>query len=142
VEPFPQKRGARNCRACTICAYCATIDGPHDHDHAPIPWRHGGREVIPSCVRLKDRIHITRWPPASHDALQAGTQGFALLVSQLCAAMRDSPDCDPGIPRDAALRALNACTTAEARIGVARMVAISLDVAEQRRASGALEGIV
>lgn len=48
------------------CFYC---DQPlarwHEHDHYPIPKRHGGTHVEPVCINchsLKDRQPLERWP--------------------------------------------------------------------------------
>jgi hypothetical protein len=76
-EPFKQVgRSASRCQTCTACAYCGEgLDGGHHHDHAPVPWRHGGREVVAACVRchkLKDTARgAYSWPPAALEAAAA-----------------------------------------------------------------------
>lgn len=51
---------------CAECFYCRMpLGGFHEHDHAPIPQRHGGIDTVPSCVNchnLKDRLPLNNWP--------------------------------------------------------------------------------
>lgn len=50
------------------CGYCGcTLSSRHEHDHFPVPKRHGGEEVIPICLNchdLKDRINFNDWNPS------------------------------------------------------------------------------
>lgn len=47
------------------CVYCGSgLSSRHEHDHFPIPKRHGGEEVYPVCLNchdLKDRIRLDDW---------------------------------------------------------------------------------
>jgi hypothetical protein len=47
------------------CFYCGAIAPPKGcGDHAPIPKRHGGTEMIPacqSCHSMKDRMRLMDW---------------------------------------------------------------------------------
>jgi hypothetical protein len=47
------------------CGYCSSpLSSRHEHDHFPVPVRHGGEDVIPVCVNchdLKDRINLDEW---------------------------------------------------------------------------------
>lgn len=51
---------------CPECFYCRMpLGGFHEHDHAPIPQRNGGTDVVPTCVNchnLKDRVPARNWP--------------------------------------------------------------------------------
>jgi hypothetical protein len=127
-EPFKQRtRSPSTCTACTVCVYCGEgLEGEHHHDHAPVPWRHGGREVVAACVRchkLKDTARKAHtWPPAAIEAADAGMGKLALRVFKLAVSMLGGDDCDPLIPRDMALDCMEGCTSAEARIMFAQLV--------------------
>lgn len=60
---------------CTAhCFYCgALLAKQHEHDHFPVPRRHGGDRVVCACVNchsLKDREPLDRWnPDAAEDVL-------------------------------------------------------------------------
>jgi hypothetical protein len=47
------------------CLYCdAMLSTRHEHDHYPLPVRHGGKETVCVCVNchdLKDRVPLERW---------------------------------------------------------------------------------
>lgn len=64
---------------CSTCFYC---DGPiprHEHDHAPIPQRAGGTDVVTACIpchHLKDRMPASVWFPS---ALVAAARDLASL---------------------------------------------------------------
>jgi hypothetical protein len=50
-----------------VCWYCGAIvtERYGVGDHAPIPARNGGKDVVDCCVRchdMKDRIPLDRWP--------------------------------------------------------------------------------
>lgn len=51
---------------CAECFYCRMpLGGFHEHDHAPIPARHGGVDTLPVCVNchnLKDRLPLSNLP--------------------------------------------------------------------------------
>ena len=51
---------------CQNCFYCgAHLSSRHEHDHFPIPKRHGGTETVSSCLNchdLKDRLPFDQWP--------------------------------------------------------------------------------
>lgn len=47
------------------CFYCDANVKRHEHDHAPVPERHGGTETVaacPTCHHLKDRAPYESWP--------------------------------------------------------------------------------
>jgi hypothetical protein len=139
--PHPQPQAPRTRTGCTCagpCFYCDTpLDGPHEHDHAPIPWRHGGRETVPTCQRchsLKDRKRrFDTWPPAAQESAAAGLAGSAFWLMRFITDELQRPDGDPTVDRDTALAALAACTTIEARVALAHAVAFGLDVARDRK---------
>lgn len=139
VEPFPQaRRSASSCQVCTRCAYCGEPVGHHDHDHVPIPYRHGGREVVPACAdchRLKDYLSFEKWGQIAQHAAAVGTQGSAVPLLHLLVAARTDPGYDVHIDRDTALQAINDCTTTEARLSTAQLIAFALDEAKRRRAA-------
>jgi hypothetical protein len=98
-----------------------------------MPWRHGGRKTVPSCRRchiLKDKTPLTRWPPASLEAVAAGCAGLAIALV-LCAKEVIQDDMPLGEVDDAHERlltdALDDCTTAEARIAVTKIWLQALD---------------
>lgn len=52
-----------------FCYYCGAVLAAGERraelDHAPIPDRHGGKDVIPACIichDMKDRIPLDEWP--------------------------------------------------------------------------------
>lgn len=64
----------RHCKKCEkagfdpsgeCCAYCdAALSTRHEHDHFPVPRRHGGEDLVPVCLNchdLKDRINFSDW---------------------------------------------------------------------------------
>jgi hypothetical protein len=136
-------RATSNCRCGGPCFYCGDdLPGPHDHDHSPIPWRHGGRETVPSCRRchkLKDYRDLLDWPPAALQSAADGMHGSARILVVLLASARATPDVDTAIDRDEALRALDDCSTVEAKIFLARIIAFALDEARRRRERGDVE---
>ncbi len=143
ADPEPQKgRGKSNCKCGKPCFYCGEkIDGPHQHDHMPIPWRHGGRESVPACElchSLKDRRRpLYAWPPASQLAAAAGMSSPALLLSAMFLDIVRDPSSEPydlSIDRDQALALIQRCTTCEARIYAARIVCLVLDEAQRLEA--------
>lgn len=67
-----QVMGRRICKTCEregfdspTCCYCgAPLSTRHEHDHFPVPKRHGGKEVYPVCINchdLKDRLDFRNW---------------------------------------------------------------------------------
>jgi hypothetical protein len=69
-----------------VCFFCDVSLSPrHEHDHYPVPQRHGGTETVPTCLNchdLKDRVPLAGWPsevlaPAME---QAGPLGRVLLA--------------------------------------------------------------
>lgn len=71
---------------CPSCFYCETaLAHRHEHDHFPIPGRHGGEVTVPTCLNchdLKDRIALKNWrPDVLVEALaQSGPLGRILLA--------------------------------------------------------------
>lgn len=57
------------------CLYCEGFLSPrHEHDHFPVPERHGGDEKFCVCVNchdLKDRIDFDAWPASAKAELTA-----------------------------------------------------------------------
>ena len=58
-------RVTRGCKCSGPCFYCErTIIGPHEHDHFPLSFRHGGDTTVASCKDChdaKDRVPLERW---------------------------------------------------------------------------------
>lgn len=51
--------------SCGTCFYCDSPVTRHEHDHAPIPQRHGGAVTVVACIMchsLKDRHPMEKWP--------------------------------------------------------------------------------
>lgn len=77
------------------CAYCSMSLSPrHEHDHMPVPQRHGGDEVIPICVNchdLKDRLPVRDWNvTALFEAWSGGTPTTKLLIAKLVGYVLDA----------------------------------------------------
>lgn len=71
---------------CASCFYCeANLAPRHEHDHFPIPGRHGGDITVPACVNchdLKDRVALKNWrvEVLVEAVAQAGPLGRILLA--------------------------------------------------------------
>jgi hypothetical protein len=71
---------------CPSCFYCeADLIARHEHDHFPIPGRHGGEVTVSACMNchdLKDRIAIKNWRVdlLVEAVRQAGPLGRILLA--------------------------------------------------------------
>lgn len=71
IETVAPRKHCQKCEAAgydpleSCCAFCDEfLQNRHEHDHFPIPKRHGGTEVVPVCLRchdMKDRIPIYEW---------------------------------------------------------------------------------
>lgn len=69
-DDLPQRRKRLSSRpkvdTCERCFYCDMPLAPtHQHDHFPIPYRHGGMATVPACVNchtLKDSVEFDTWP--------------------------------------------------------------------------------
>lgn len=142
--PAPTEQRSRTVRGCKCagpCFYCGEpLDGAHQHDHMPIPWRHGGRETVPaceSCHSLKDRRRpSSAWPPASKRAAADGMSLSTAILGQMLLDISRDPHSEPydlTLSRDDALRIIEGCTTCEARIFAARLVCSVLDEAARLR---------
>lgn len=99
AEPeYQAKRSRSGCKCGGPCFYCARpLHGPHDHDHAPIPLRHGGRETVPSCKdchSLKDRVLFWYWSPETMAAAHAGLASEGRNLLMLMAGATHDPDFD------------------------------------------------
>jgi hypothetical protein len=145
APPEPQRSRSRsNCKCVGPCFYCGEpINGAHQHDHMPFPWRHGGRETVPSCSschNLKDRRRwLQAWPPASQRAAAEGMSASGtFLIAMFNESVADpfSEPFDLDITRDQALGVIQACTTCEARVFMARGICLILD--EAKRLAGLL----
>lgn len=96
-SPTHQKSRSRsNCKCAGPCFYCGgdLAERRHEHDHAPVPWRHGGRLTVPACRQchnLKDRVPIAEWPEGLMESacatatVEAGLSLFAAMVAQAAA---------------------------------------------------------
>ncbi len=132
ADPEPQaSRSKSNCKCGKPCFYCGRpLHGAHEHDHMPIPHRHGGAETVSACKDchdLKDRLGFWCWPATAMDAANAGVVGDAQHFVMMLAAGAQDPDFDLSIDRDNALACVRSCTTREARIYVAQLVCLALD---------------
>jgi hypothetical protein len=72
----------------TRCAYCEAVLSPrHEHDHAPVPKRHGGKQTIPVCINchdLKDRMNPRDWDAeAMREALADSAPLARILILRL-----------------------------------------------------------
>lgn len=133
----PRIRGAsRTVSAVDPCFFCHAplVAVRHEHDHFPIPWRHGGRETVPTCARchdIKERIPLHRWSPAQ---IAAGDEGLTwkgvLWVQTILARLDDDEIDDEWLTEDPSaviLRAVQDCTTTEARLAMAMCWSSVLD---------------
>lgn len=71
ATPGPRYRGWGKSRhvvacSCRACFYCGSpLSSRHEHDHYPVPKRHGGDRTVPACLNchdLKDRLSLKDWP--------------------------------------------------------------------------------
>lgn len=135
IQPMPEFQRARSRKNCTCglpCFYCLKPQaGRHDHDHFPVPWRHGGRNTVPTCHRchdLKDRVGIGDWPEDAQQAAGAGLATHAEHVLRFIIGRTDDDEYQWTAEDGAViLRAILKCTTAEARIMVAQTAYSLLD---------------
>lgn len=126
-------RSVANCDCGEPCFYCKApvLRGQHEHDHMPVPYRHGGRETVPACRRchsLKDRTPLHRWAEAALASAVGGMDARGLGLLRFMYAYMNGEDIDLAVDRDTALGILEACTTTEARTLVALLLAKSLDL--------------
>lgn len=131
-------RGPRRCACGGPCFYCSMpLNGRHEHDHFPRPWRHGGTNTVPACHAChsaKDRQRMTDWfTSARMDRVIEGSDGLTetfLAVLLDCIHHKDplGPDWISGDLDDVITRTVARCTTQEARIFAARTVCVALDV--------------
>lgn len=134
-------RSRANCRCGEPCYWCGVPVGDHhDHDHFPLPARHGGQHTVPSCKRchsLKDRYPLNRWSPAAQEAILAGLSMTAHYAVGMFAGvvLGDEIEIDD-VPTTAALVVglVGDCTTPEARIAVAIAFNTALDFERRRKA--------
>lgn len=89
------------------------------------------------CHKLKDYRDLASWPPAALTSAANGMGATARILICLLAAAKDDPEFDTSIDRDNALRALDDCRTAEARIFVGRSIAFALDETKRRKEASA-----
>jgi hypothetical protein len=76
------------------CLYCgAILSTRHEHDHFPIPKRHGGTQVWPVCLNchdLKDRLDLRNWEPGMLlDGFESLPPAGKLLLGKLIAYQLD-----------------------------------------------------
>lgn len=130
-----EKRWARcACVSSARCFYCGdTLQSRHQHDHMPVPWRCGGREVVGVCVtchEMKEAWAFNKWPRAALLSVVTGlTPGAGALCVFIASALADPEraDFDYLLDRDAALDTIASCTTMDARIFVARTIAAAYE---------------
>lgn len=138
VPEFQKGRGRRKCACGGPCFYCRRpLDGAHDHDHFPIPHRHGGRKTVPACTHchhVKDRVKIARWSEATMQAVADGTGRWAMLaLTAIAGAYRGSDEPPPPLADEGEdveehiERVVADCSTAEARIFAAVTFNLALD---------------
>lgn len=77
------------------CCYCdGPIDEAHEHDHAPIPKRHGGEQVMPVCTRchnIKDRLMDAYWDQEKMlEAIEGLDTNARIIVATACAMYHDA----------------------------------------------------
>lgn len=138
--PVMQSRRSRsNCRCAEPCYWCGEqVDDHHDHDHFPLPHRHGGNHTVPSCQRchsLKDRYPITRWAPAAQASIEAGMPLEAQYAIGMLAGVVQGDEIEIGdvaATAELVARLVRTCTTPEARIALAISFNYALDF--ERRA--------
>jgi hypothetical protein len=86
------------------CLYCEQpLDEQHEHDHAPIPVRHGGDRTYCVCIGchdMKDRIPVERWPKEFGqpwmEIWPALTPIQRIIFMKMCAMFHDEIDGGPG----------------------------------------------
>ena len=81
----------------------------HEHDHYPVPKRHGGTETVPTCLNchaLKDRTLLTDWPLDLYAAAHRGVAALndqpgpvRLLIAKLAVIGMDAEACGDRIVR-------------------------------------------
>lgn len=115
------------------CFYCGRKGVRFDADHAPIPYRHGGTEVVPACSHchnLKDRLSYDRWSPAEQQAVETGSPAnVTAAVSMACFGITTG-ELDWKLSMEQVLRAADATTTPEARIAVFKLLNSALDATD------------
>jgi hypothetical protein len=135
VPEHQATRSRSNCKCGGPCFYCGKpLPGAHDHDHAPIPYRHGGRDTVPTCRpchEVKDKKRIGEWPFA---LMSEAAQGLGVRGTWLAAMLQDAmsnhdeaEDFDLRLSRDEALAILDSATTPRGRMLAARLIAMVCD---------------
>jgi hypothetical protein len=134
------------CLDCSTCFYCGRFLSPrHEHDHFPRPRRAGGLEIVAVCIDchdLKDRFPLYVWPvhllAPTFTGLQA-TEALELLVAVASTlperyrarlARHDAPVAVrpfAGWTPGEMVSAVSSATTTEARLFLAKAVALALD---------------
>lgn len=137
-----ERRATTHCRCGGPCFYCGDdLPGAHDHDHFPIPWRHGGRATVPTCRRchiLKDSTPLERWAPAGLEAVAIGLDDLPeAFVSAFADIVNGTPlAVDPGDAAEAVFAWVPHAKTPEARIALAKTFAAILDRDARARGNG------
>lgn len=90
------RQRVRDCD-CDVCFYCrAPLSTRHEHDHFPIPFRHGGDQVVACCLNchdLKDRLPLHAWPiDELYRAIEELPPLGRLLLVKLISAERDATE--------------------------------------------------
>lgn len=152
TEPEYQKtRARRGCECAGPCFYCGVpLEGRHDHDHFPVPWRFGGRHVVPACVRchqLKDIVAFYKWPDSAREAALDGMPKRALWAMAFVVLRLRSGEPEPMFEGDEAagvlLELVRSCTTSEARVVMAMLgvAALTHDVRLAEELAGGFCGV-
>lgn len=134
------------CLECSTCFYCGRFLSPrHQHDHFPRPRRAGGVDTVAVCVDchdLKDRYPLLDWPLHLLGPTLNGLQAAPALELQVALAAA-APEkyrarmslSDVGVAvrplatwtPDQLVSAVRSATTTEARLYLAKAVAVALD---------------
>jgi hypothetical protein len=88
------------CHDCERCFYCEQpLSSRHEHDHFPVPGRHGGIATVPACVNChdrKDRMSFADWMDGTGaaveflDAVRALPPTSRLVIAKLVGLLLDT----------------------------------------------------
>lgn len=106
LVPVSQRSRTRSrCDCGGPCFYCgrALSQHRHEHDHFPIPWRHGGEDTVATCREchsLKDRcdlIGIRHDGNVDEPVFAAMMKGFESLPKPVIVDYGDGSERVPGV---------------------------------------------
>jgi hypothetical protein len=123
-------RTRSGCKCGSPCFYCGSdLAGRyHEHDHFPLPWRHGGRTTVPACGDchdMKDRISFLDWSDLKFTAAVDDMPRTAVISLMLLRSGVLVGDDGPELLTDQARK----CEGVEARIAFAKFIGLALDEA-------------